>query len=623
MMAKLIGIFHQDKWNFENRQLPLDIDENLTMVMQFHDVCASFDQHPLKNKELMQFDVKFSLLSKEEIVDALTVTGKELFNTLAQTVFCVGCRRSVERLFNQLCESGYPAVQPLVVTVDGILTVNENFLTESRSLCEIFHSLGTKLNSLIEAIPKNKKNRRCLLHSLESQRSKPVGNWLEIWDLMSKECREQVVLVEPDVLLDTLESYLRKHRFCGECKSKVMRAYNILIGKLDGTKEKGYASHLYKGIRCCPSEKNIHVLGEANFISSLITRAEPEFRVNISFSTRERHAKTVENAQEEVLICLGICLYERLHRIWQRLHEEEQTWQILFHLGVNELWKNFQLAIEAKQGFSQLELVCEELNREELLKQKRLELKRLKKKKKKILTKVRFWAKCEIENENCLNCSDKVEIDEKAIHCDCNELQYEFDESAVPLVPLVPRATISTCKLCSGQCTNSSWIGSGSGSGSGKRENCCLESGYCSASNGNESSSSSSSCENSEIASNELFHEQESDSQIGNQCSSATCQRCSTSFVCRCFPVNWLCNNATAKCRMYAGSSLQDMLEGCSCDCEDTEEEISSEMKAKLREMDKQRQELRQRLRERFAHLKGTLLCTPITIKRTVSTELN
>ena len=48
-------------------------------------------------------------------------------------------------------------------------------------------------------------------------------------------------------------------------------------------------------------------------------------------------------AQEEVLTCLGIHLYERLHRIWQKLRAEEQTWQMLFYLGVDALRRNFEV----------------------------------------------------------------------------------------------------------------------------------------------------------------------------------------------------------------------------------------------------------------------------------------
>ena len=61
------------------------------------------------------------------------------------------------------------------------------------------------------------------------------------------------------------------------------------------------------------------------------------------FRRRERHAKTIDIAQEEVLTCLGIHLYERLHRIWQKLRAEEQTWQMLFYLGIDALRKSFEV----------------------------------------------------------------------------------------------------------------------------------------------------------------------------------------------------------------------------------------------------------------------------------------
>lgn len=65
--------------------------------------------------------------------------------------------------------------------------------------------------------------------------------------------------------------------------------------------------------------------------------------VPLSPRRRERHAKTIDIAQEEVLTCLGIHLYERLHRIWQKLRAEEQTWQMLFYLGVDALRKSFEV----------------------------------------------------------------------------------------------------------------------------------------------------------------------------------------------------------------------------------------------------------------------------------------
>ena len=37
-------------------------------------------------------------------------------------------------------------------------------------------------------------------------------DWEVVWDLMNKECRDEVTLVETDALLDILENYLHKHK---------------------------------------------------------------------------------------------------------------------------------------------------------------------------------------------------------------------------------------------------------------------------------------------------------------------------------------------------------------------------------------------------------------------------
>ncbi|CAH3109975.1 unnamed protein product [Pocillopora meandrina] len=107
------------------------------------------------------------------------------------------------------------------------------------------------------------------------------------------------MLIDSDALLDTLENYLRKH---------------------------GYCATLYDGLKSCPQDRHVHELCDTDYIAHLIGRAEPELAGGCAIL---------------VLTCLGIHLWERLHRLWQKLRAEEQTWQMLFYLGV---------AVEEKQG---------------------------------------------------------------------------------------------------------------------------------------------------------------------------------------------------------------------------------------------------------------------------------
>ncbi|POI32685.1 hypothetical protein CIB84_003564 [Bambusicola thoracicus] len=378
-MARLVAVCRdgEEEFPFEKRQIPLYIDDTLTMVMEFPDNVLNLDGHQNNGAQLKQFIQRHSMLKQQDLNIAMMVTSREVLSALSQLVPCVGCRRSVERLFSQLVESGNPALEPLAVGPKGVLSVTRSCMTDAKKLYTLFYVHGSKLNDMIDAIPKSKKNKRCQLHSLDTHKPKPLGEgssstlsaeklsankknsedskkeeskcritfhygpfqgavrgcWMDVWELMSQECRDEVVLIDSSCLLETLETYLRKHR------------------------------------------------------------------------RRERHAKTIDIAQEEVLTCLGIHLYERLHRIWQKLRAEEQTWQMLFYLGVDALRKSFEMAVEKVQGISRLEQLCEEFSEEERVRELKQEKKRQKRKN-------RRKNKCVCEIPTPLQAAEEKEINQ-------------------------------------------------------------------------------------------------------------------------------------------------------------------------------------------------------------------
>ena len=54
---------------------------------------------------LSLFSQRHSMLKQQDLSIAMVVTSREVLSALSQLVPCVGCRRSVERLFSQLVES--------------------------------------------------------------------------------------------------------------------------------------------------------------------------------------------------------------------------------------------------------------------------------------------------------------------------------------------------------------------------------------------------------------------------------------------------------------------------------------------------------------------------------------
>ena len=137
------------------------------------------------------------------------------------------------------------------------------------------------------------------------------------------------------------------------------------------------SDNLYRGITACTADQHVHVEGSTDFVSKLINLAEPE----LNGLRQERHAKTIEIAQKEVLTCIGICLYERFQRIQQKLREGQQSCDILFLVALKSLKKSYDMSFESKQGISDLERLCQEFDEEDRRKLEKAQKKRDKKSK--------------------------------------------------------------------------------------------------------------------------------------------------------------------------------------------------------------------------------------------------
>ena len=61
------------------------------------------------------------------------------------------------------------------------------------------------------------------------------------------------------------------------------------------------ATKIYNGLTSCVSDHHVHVECNEEVVGHLIEMAEPE----LSGLRQERHAKTIEIAQKEVLTCIG------------------------------------------------------------------------------------------------------------------------------------------------------------------------------------------------------------------------------------------------------------------------------------------------------------------------------
>jgi hypothetical protein len=72
---------------------------------------------------------------------------------------------------------------------------------------------SSSLDSILDAIPKIKKNRRCTIHSLDMHKIKNLSDWSDAWNGMTVECRKHLLHIKTDNLLFILDNYLKKHRY--------------------------------------------------------------------------------------------------------------------------------------------------------------------------------------------------------------------------------------------------------------------------------------------------------------------------------------------------------------------------------------------------------------------------
>jgi len=441
-MVKLVGVLGggedgslaSPRVCLARRQLPLNIEQDLTMIMALDDYCmacggmdpCSQESQRVHDQDCGNFLRNYRSLGKDEATASLMVTPSEVVTTLSQLVTCVGCRRSVEALYQALTVSGDSALEPLVIGRDGVVSVNREHIEVEASLANLFCGQVVRLSKeLLDGVEgksrvgkRGGRGGRCVQHSLGTKKLVTMNNWLDTWDCMEKECREEVVLLPYHLLRHTLDGYLKKHSFCSECTNMVNRAYTLLV---EEGKEPALAAgeksedsdpllntdgtvNLYSGISACTADLHVHVKCEPGFIGQLFTLAEPE----LSGLRQERHAKTIEIAQKEVLTCIGLALFERFQRIQQKLREGEQTCDLLFLTVIKTLRRSLDMAAEKKRGVGDLELLCQEIDREEKRKEGKRERKRNRRARRKESKNAAVMSKLNgVEGDDCLSDGDQ------------------------------------------------------------------------------------------------------------------------------------------------------------------------------------------------------------------------
>ncbi|OQS05676.1 hypothetical protein THRCLA_02224 [Thraustotheca clavata] len=271
-------------------------------------------------------------------------------------------------------------------------------------------SLTLGLSSLSLGLGMNfaKSSKRCALHSAKLKSHPRPSTFTNLWEKMSTEYQNEITQIDSDQFLNDLECYLRRHRFCCRCKEKVLEAYDLLVGSgcsesdcedcaglhcfSDKSSNDSSSSHeeqlsstssqddtnayLFDEVSFCRDTNQIIVPSNLDYLLQLMDRADQEIIL-------DRHARTLAEAQDEVLTCLGLVVWDKLQMMWSKIQCEERSSELLLYCAIATIRHNFDMAVEALHGQEIMEQLLaeeeEDSRRETRKKEKRKEKKKKKK----------------------------------------------------------------------------------------------------------------------------------------------------------------------------------------------------------------------------------------------------
>ena len=135
---------------------------------------------------------------------------------------------------------------------------------------------------------------------------------------------------------------------------------------------------LFPGVTACLKVQCVCLKCDQDFLTDLYTLIEPELRG----LTDTRHAMTLDLAQKELLLAIGLTVFERFRNIQLKLEETEQTYHLLTETLLKTLRTRLDKMLHQARGETDIELLCQELEMDEARREKKKEKKKEKSRKK-------------------------------------------------------------------------------------------------------------------------------------------------------------------------------------------------------------------------------------------------
>ncbi|CAD8171626.1 unnamed protein product [Paramecium octaurelia] len=308
-------------------------------------------------------------LSNTEMKECLQISKSEFLEQI--NLECSGCISALKDFITQKRKDQFISIDQDIKLNDDLINSQRIFKTFAK-----LQSFGESIKTIISSIfkksaPQNNK-KRCQLHSLKQNTE------INIQEHVHYICNEIVDQNENCIIQDRefdyhLQNYLKTKKFCPSCKENIqatLKHFKLQVPQPD------CACSIICFIKYDHLKCEIHIPYDPILLNALLNKAQ--------IQPFYQHASTKEDAQEELLICIGLLIKDRL----SSLYRERQTQEIIKYIFYQQIGEIFKRRLENYSKIkgeqkSQLEELEQYLKKVDEQKDKQKKKRQLKKKKRK------------------------------------------------------------------------------------------------------------------------------------------------------------------------------------------------------------------------------------------------
>ena len=348
---------------------------------------------------------KFAILTSDQFQRCLYLNTKDILSIGGQDIYCVGCRTGVEALLDNFKQSSLSNLERFESIGCSKFKMLLNYCDLTSDV--MFYHIGiakARVKEIIDSLPK--KKHRCVYHSsgydLASNRESPI-QWNVLWENTTPECRKEILRISESELKQSQEMYIKKHKFCDDCQYHLSNAFRLLFERENGNKLEDFNAETYQylSIESCTTsgERFVCVSPETGVLAEMMERLKNQ--LNTSNPNEERHARTLDVAQKEAVLCIAMFLYKRVQTVVMKFSGFVACVELLPHMIWSTFRTQLERVVEDIEGQMQIERTLKELAQLDAKQAAQKERKREKKRNRKIKLKQLYEQNSDVTNEDC------------------------------------------------------------------------------------------------------------------------------------------------------------------------------------------------------------------------------